>query len=505
MSDILLDIQRFGGLNFGPQATPQDCAVCMNLDDSNAPILRSAYGLEDCAVAGTGTLYGAWVEDGAVQATVWEDNLIFNGKTFPLTACRKPRRFLRISPTAVLILPDRYLLFPKTEAVRPFDNQFTSNGIVESVIGAGVRILLDQKPQTDFSGKVYVSNLNHSYYDEETYPNSKLLYFTVSGVENLANGKCRMNLNAEFRTEDGKLGYIDTATAREFTIRQVLPELTDAVVCRNRLWGVAGKKLVASKLGDPMTFDDFSGLSTDSFELPMESPLTSVSHFGERIVFMSKNMLYELYGDRPSNYQVSAPKVGGCHYPESVCTADGYLLYADGKHLYRYGGNNPQPITEALEFPQWSNAFGVSDGNTCLFGLDGRLFRYRPSGNRFFELPFSATGGFEAEGERYCFNGVRLVRLTRTRSQAPYHYRSGWCNLDRLGAKAPRELLLHLDGARPQVTLVTKTGRRLLTAMEDRGDGILRLPFPADLQGRLFAVDLEGVGDACLHRITLRG
>ena len=502
MAEHLLDIQRFGGLNFGPQVAPQECGVCINLDDTNAPALRSAYGLEPCSITGEGAFQGAWVENGEVQATVRENNLIFEGTAYPLTDCNLPRRFLRISPSAVLILPDRYLFLPKAKRVRPFDNCFTAQGTVESVIGNGVRVLLEQKPQTAFSGKVYVSGLNHVYYDEETYPNSTLLWFEIGSVENLANGKCRMNLNAEFRTEDGKLGYIDTATAREITIRQVLPELTDAVVCRNRLWGVAGKKLVASKLGDPMTFDDFSGLSTDSFELPMEQPLTAVSHFGERVVFMSKTALYELYGDRPSNYQVSAPKVGGCHYPESVCNADGYLLYADREHLYRYGGSNPQPITASLEFPRWSHVFGVSDGNTCLFGLDGRLFRYRPSGNRFFELPFSATGGLEAEGERYFFNTSSLVRLTHTRSQAPYHYRSGWCSM---GTSAPKELLLYLDGARPQVSLVTKRETRLLTAMEDRGDGILRLPFPADLGGRIFAVDIQGVGDACLHRITVRG
>ena len=285
----------------------------------------------------------------------------------------------------------------------------------------------------------------------------------------------------------------------------MLPALTDATICRNRLWGVAGKKLVASKLGDPFTFDDFSGLSTDSFELSMENTLTAVSHFGERVVFMTKTALYELYGDRPSNYQVSAAKPGGCSHPESVCTADGYLVYAGTDRLYRYGGSAPQPICDALEVPAWSRAFGVSDGNTCYLGLDERLFRYRPSGNRFFELPFTVTGGFEADGERYFFNTQTCARVLRTRSEQPYHYRSGRCCLSRLGNNAPKELFIRMDGAHPTVSLTTPDDTCPLTACEDRGDGILRYPLPADLTHRIFAVDIKGKGDACIHRITIRG
>ncbi len=502
MAETILDIKTFGGLNFGPQATADECAICLNLDDTNAPALRTASGFETIQTAQN--LNGAWVEEGVVQATVEGDTLHFGGQTFSLTPQNLPRRFLRISPTAVLILPDRYLLFPKTSQVRPFDNAFTETGVVESVIGDGVRILFNSKPKTGFSGKVYVTSLNHSYYDEETNPNANLLCFQVANEERLGNGKYRLSITALWRDGAGSLGYIDTATTRSFTIRQVLPQLTDAVVCRNRLWGVAGKKLVASKLGDPMTFDDFSGLSTDSFELPMEQPLTAVSHFGERVVFMSKTALYELYGDRPSNYQVSASKPGGCWYPQSVCTADGYLIYA-GDRLYRYGGNAPQPIGESLDFPIWSTAFGVSDGTTCLLGLDGRLFRYRPSKNRFFELPFSATGGFEADGERYFFHATALIKSTNTRSDAPYHYRSGRCVLDRLGRSAPKELCLWLDGPCPKVALVVGETLHPLTAVEDRGDGILRLPFPADLLGRIFSVDIQGQGETCIHRITIRG
>lgn len=505
MAETILDIKTFGGLNFGPQATPNECAVCLNLDDTNAPALRTARGLEPVDISGEGTFNGAWVEEGTVQATVWDDTLHFGERSFALTACNQPRRFLRISPSAVLILPDRYLLFPETKAVRPFDNCFTATGTVESVIGDGVRLLLNSRPNTAFSGNVYVTNLNHNYYDEETNPDGNLLYFSVNAVENLDNGGCRLGLSAVWKSGDGSLTYIDTNTTRDFTIRLALPEITDATVCRNRLWGVAGKKLVASKLGAPLTFDDFSGLSTDSFELSMEQPLVAVSHFGERVVFMSKTALYELYGDRPSNYQVSAAKAGGCHYPESVCTADGYLVYADGEHLYRYGGSAPQPVSDALEFPQWERAFGVSDGTSCLLGLDGRLFRYRPSKNRFYELPFTVTGGFEAGGERYFFNTAALVRATRTRSEAPYHYRSGRCCLNRLGTAAPKELYIQLDGALPQIALVTAETTHLLTAVDDRGDGILRLPFPADLCRRTFAVDISGKGDTCIHRITVRG
>lgn len=506
MAETMIDIKTFGGLNFGPHVTPNECAVCTNLDDANAPALRTARGFESVALTGTGTLQGAFVEDGEVIASVWNDTLYVSGRTFGLKTLGQPRRFLRISPSQVLILPDRYLLIPKTKQVRPFDNELSVTGSVVSYTTSSVTLLLYGRPPVDFYGHVYVDGVNHVYYDEETNPSGNLMYFYVSSVQRMDTGNYQMVLSAVWKSGEGSLTYIDTTTSRTFTVRQVVPELTNAVVCRNRLWGVAGKKLVASKLSNPLVFDDFSGLSTDSFELPMEAPLTTVSHFGERVVFMSKTHLYELYGDRPSNYQVSAAKSGGCVYPESVCNAGGYLVYADRDHIYRYGGGDPQPVSDRFEFPAWQSLFGVSDGETCLLGIDQRLFRYHPSQNTFYELPLSVTGGFVADSDRYCFNGTGLFRSVRGRSDEAFHYRSGWCNLDRLGRAAPKELVLHLDGAADHIALVTRDGEvHPLTAIDDRGDGLLRLPFPADLQNRVFAVELRGHGDACLHRITLRG
>ena len=274
---------------------------------------------------------------------------------------------------------------------------------------------------------------------------------------------------------------------------------------RNRLWCVGGMTVTASKLGDYLNFTDFSGLSTDSFSLEIEESIKAVSHFGERVVFMSKAHLYELYGDRPSNYQVSAAKAGGCSHPDSVCTAGGYLIYADDCNIYRYGGGDPQVITERLDFPQWSSVFGLSEGESCYLGLDRQLFRYRPKQNAFYQLGRTADLGVMQENT-CCFYDLSGYFVPNRERTGAVHYRSGWLCSDKLGRTAPKELVICIDGATDAVALITRDGQtRPLTALDDRGDGLLRFPFPADLCNRTFAVDIRGHGDVCLRRITVRG
>lgn len=507
MAETLLDIKSFAGLNFSPHLQSGECQDCCNLDDENAPALRTARDFSALPLSGGGTFQGAWIEDGEILATVWDDQLHVGEKAFPLKPLGVSRRFLRILQNRILIQPDMYLYEPEHQRCYPHDNSHTASG---DVVGSGntLTVTLYSPPTVGYGGKVYLDGLDFTYYDEETAPTSVLLYFSVTSAETLLGDRYRLVLTPVYRNEFSYTYNLNLERVT-LTVRQVVPPLTHAVLCRGRLWGVAGKKLVASKLGNPLVFDDFAGLVTDSFELPMEEKLVAVSHFGERVVVWSKTALYELYGDRPTNYQISVAKVGGCAYPFSVCNAGGYLIYADAARIYRYGGGDPQVISDRPEFPAWSDLFGVSDGETCLLGAcigHWRLFRYRPSRNTFFEVPLAATGGVVADGERYLHDGARLYQGVRSRSESDYRYRSGWLNLDRLGGRAPREICVHLDGAPPRVALITRDGvRREITAVDDRGDGLYRLPFPADLCNRVFAVELRGRGEACLHRITVRG
>lgn len=507
MSEALLDIKTFSGLNFSPALHAGECQQCCNLDDENAPALRSARTFETVSVPGDGTFMGAWIENGEVLAYV-RNNVLYAGETwYPLTALNTARRFLRISPEQILIQPDMYLYEPARSRCYPYDNRFTAKADVSTASGV-VTVTLQSVPPVYFTGAVYVDGLSLVYYDEETAPTAPLLYFAVTTAETLLGNRFRMTLTPVYSTGTGYLPNL-SAEGQTLTVRRALPELSHAMMFKNRLWGVSGKKLLGSKLGTPFLFTAFAGLSTDSYELAFEEPLTAVAHFGERLVVFSKTSLYELYGDRPSNYQISAAKPGGCAHPFSICNAGGYLIYADGMRVYRYGGGDPKEVTDRLGFPDWSDVFGLSDGETCLLGMntDGwRLYRFRPSRDAFFELPFAACGGCVADGRCYFFLDGALYGAAKARSDADFCYRSGWLCLDRLGTRAPRELHVRIDGTVDRFALITRDGSdHPLTAVDDRGDGLYRLPFPADLCNRVFAVDIRGRGDACLHRITVRG
>ncbi len=502
MAETLLDIKTFGGLNFSPNAEAGECAIALNLDDANAPALRTAYGFTDETVTETGTFQGHLIEQGKTVMSVFDDTLYMGQMQFPLEPLGVPRRFLRITPKDVLIFPDCYRYSYSHVECAPLDERFTSEGTATHDDGK-VRVKLTTRPLSSIRGRVYLDDAGYTYYDPETAPGESLLYFEVESYDHDGSG-CALVLKP-VTNGTGMYSYSSDKVKDRLTLRQVYPRMDHVMIFRNRLWCVGGMVLTASKLGDYLNFTDFSGLSTDSFSMEVEEPLNAISHFGERVVFMSKTHLYELYGDRPSNYQVSAPKSGGCTYPDSVCTAGGYLIYADDRNLYRYGGGDPQVTTERLDFPQWTSVFGVSDGESCYLGIDGHLYRYRPKRNTFYALDRTATLGITQQSTCFFYNNKGYFCPNRERT-GEVHFRSGWLCLDKRGRVAPKEILLRIDGAVDEISLVTRDGtRRPLPAIDDRGDGLLRLPFPADLTHRVFAVDIRGHGDICLQRLTVRG
>lgn len=500
MSD-LLDIKSFGGLNCSPAADGGDCAIAVNLDDTFAPALRTACGFTETVLSDEGVFQGHLVEGGQTVMSVFDDTLYVGTFRFPLEPLGVPRKFLRLSRKEVLILPDVYLYSYRYRECEPLDKRHTSKGTT-SVENNMVVVRLENRSGHAFHDRVYLEGAGYTYYDPETNPTSGLLYFRVVEYEKNGDG-CTLTLQEV--TNGDSIGRTDKDENGNLTLRQVYPRMDDVMIFRNRLWCVGGATLSASKLGDYLNFTDFAGLSTDSFSLELEELLTTVSHFGERVVFMSRGHLYELFGDRPTNYQVSAAKTGGCSHPDSVCTAGGYLIYADDTNLYRYGGGDPQIISGGLDLPAWSSVFGVSGGETCYLGLDTALYRYRPKRNTFYAVGRNATLGVTQENTPFFYYNKGYFCPNRERTGS-VHYRSGWICLDRMGRAAPKELLLRIDGATDAVHLVTRDGTaHRLTALDDRGDGLLRLPLPADLTHRVFAVDVCGHGDFCLHRITVRG
>ena len=95
----------------------------------------------------------------------------------------------------------------------------------------------------------------------------------------------------------------DTET---LTISRDVPDMDFICENENRLWGCKEDTIYSSKLGDPFNWNVFDGLSTDSYAVNVGSAgdFTACCSYLGYPVFFKEEIIYKVYGDKPSNYQV---------------------------------------------------------------------------------------------------------------------------------------------------------------------------------------------------------
>ena len=155
--------------------------------------------------------------------------------------------------------------------------------------------------------------------------------------------------------------YNDTVT-----IRRGMPDLENCFADENRLWGTKESELYGSKLGDPLNFDTFEGLSTDSYYLAVQTPgdfTAACSAYGYP-TFFKTNYIYRLYGAKPDTYQLQELSASGVKQGcgESAAMANNTLMYLSSTGVMAYTGGYPERIDQALGNLELSDAIAGSDG-----------------------------------------------------------------------------------------------------------------------------------------------
>lgn len=155
-----------------------------------------------------------------------------------------------------------------------------------------------------------------------------------------------------------------TATFGTFTS----PDIDYACVYNNRAFGVKGNAFYASKLGDPLTWNYFpvpitndSCFQTNTGE---EGNFTGIISLQNHVMVMKSNYLYELYGNKPANFQLQLIAKSGCIDNKSVVEINGALYFMGEDGFKVYAGSVPKPISLNL------NENYIS----CKAGTDGRKY-----------------------------------------------------------------------------------------------------------------------------------
>jgi len=146
------------------------------------------------------------------------------------------------------------------------------------------------------------------------------------------------------------------------------PDIKYVCVHNNRAFGCGGNGFYASKLSDPLTWDDLPvpitvGCSwqTNTGE---EGDFTGIKVVQNHVMATKPGHRYELYGTKPANFNLTKICDVGCIDNKSLVEIDGVLYSMDDAAYRAYSGSIPKPISKKL------NETYVS----CVAGTDGRKY-----------------------------------------------------------------------------------------------------------------------------------
>jgi hypothetical protein len=175
-----------------------------------------------------------------------------------------------------------------------------------------------------------------------------------------------------------------TGSTETINVSRTVPDLDGVFVHENRLWGYKGNTIYASKLGDPLNFDVFDGLTNDSWQWEMDGTgdiIGGIVYQGYPTFFKEDNVV-RIYGDRPSQYRSMDVSAIGIHpgCGKSLAIAGDKLLYVSRNGLATFSGGYSQDIHEPFGEIKITQAVAGSDGRryflSAYFSGQWALFVY---------------------------------------------------------------------------------------------------------------------------------
>lgn len=139
------------------------------------------------------------------------------------------------------------------------------------------------------------------------------------------------------------------------TIKREVPDMDFITESENRLWGCSSEnhEVYASKLGDPLNWNCFEGISTDSYAATVgsEGDFTgAITHLGY-VLFFKEQMIHKVYGNKPSNIQINNYLARGVkrNCEDSLCIVNETLYYASCEGICSYDGGMPTLISQNIK------------------------------------------------------------------------------------------------------------------------------------------------------------
>ncbi len=380
-------LMGFGGINYSPRYKPGELRNSENLSADEYPWIsqRKNACIEYSYI--TDDPPGKYTSPVAIYAKdemcvidsdgkFYYDGDEITGHTFDV---EKDIQMVAVN-TKILIFPDCWYYDISDEALYPFAAKFETQSSATNII------------EVTSSSITITTGSFKSFTDVEDYISRFHIGDTIYFSNTLDSENDKEAITIRNISDDGKMLTFDAGsfTAKTYNAtththlyfeRLILEAAEGATgtspmfdyVCEhdNRLWGVRSycQTIYGSSLGNPLNFNCFEGLSTDSYAVAVGSAgkFTGITGFGSYICFFKENCLHKLYGSKPSNYQIVTSTIPGVERgsSKSLQIINDCLYYKGDEGIYAYSGDTPDLISDNL---------GTINYNHGVAGADGRKY-----------------------------------------------------------------------------------------------------------------------------------
>lgn len=172
---------------------------------------------------------------------------------------------------------------------------------------------------------------------------------------------------------DSFAGSTDTEK-NTVTVAREVPDFACVCESANRLWGAEGNTIWASALGDPLTFYNYEGLSTDAYAVAVgtDGAFTGCTAYSSNVLFFKEHVLHKVLGSMPSEYRVydyTVPGVqAGSH--KSMVVVNEILYYKGVDGVYAYNGSTPSLISANFGLKRFQKAAAGTDGGHYYISME---------------------------------------------------------------------------------------------------------------------------------------
>lgn len=318
---------------------------------------------------------------------------------------------------------------------------------------------------------------------------------------------------------DGAVHYSYTAVnLRELYVSAAPGKRNRMAAYKNRIFTLQedGGAIYASALEDYTNFNDFSGLSTDSWYVKILSSgkFSAICEYAGQLLCFKRDRIIILYGDTPDDFALSRDIVGvGCIADKSICEVGGVLYFLGADGIYRFAGGMPERISRKLNRRYTDAAAWSDDGRYFIRALCGGVYEtlcYNPDTQTWTR--YSLCGEFHICAKEPSADAV-IYRFTR---EQEHEWDSGVQDIDwsctiaditdgTFDEKAVEELYIRarLNGS-ARVSVYSADGT--ITSQYDISDSkttgfrAFRIPVRAGAGDR-YSINISGHGSVLIYAV----